>query len=210
MRGLASRKVRAVLCLGIFAAPAAVGTMAYWTDEAIIESGEFTAGTLDLTVGDTVANSEFLQGQGGTFEYSELTIADLLPGESIARSFVVRNFGTTGFTFNGSVYTSNNNLVAPGSGMRVAIYAGGTPTDTGTAAAGNRTGTCGDGELLKDQAVSTATNTVKVAPTDIRLEPGETQIHCVRILLDPASPNTLQGKLTKLIVALDAKQVSAP
>ena len=51
MRGFASRKVRAVRCLGIFAAPAAVCTMASWTDEAIIESSEFTAGTLDLTVG---------------------------------------------------------------------------------------------------------------------------------------------------------------
>lgn len=210
--GWNSRKVRAVLCLGIFAAPAAVGTMAYWTDEATIESGTFTAGTLDLTVGGTVADSNYLPGPGGTYEYSTLTIADLLPGESIARPFVVRNFGTTRFIYNGSVYTTNNALAASGTegGLQVAIYAGGTPTNAATQTTGYRSGSCAGGNLLKNQEVSTSTSTVKVSPADISLASGATQVHCVVVLLDLAAPNALQGARTQLIVKLDAKQVGAP
>ncbi|WP_062004969.1 MULTISPECIES: TasA family protein [Arthrobacter] len=211
-RGLASRKVRAVLCLGIFAAPAAVGTMAYWTDEATIESGTFTAGTLDLTVGGAVEDSNYLPGPGGTHEYSTLTIADLLPGESIARPFIVRNFGTTRFIYNGFVHTTNNALAASGNegGLQVAIYAGGSPTNAGTQAAGDRSGSCPGGDLLKNQEVSTSTNTVELAPADIPLAPGATQTHCVVVLLDLVAPNALQGARTQLIVELDAKQMGAP
>lgn len=210
LRGLASRKVRAALCLGIFAAPAAVGTMAYWTDEAIIESGQFSSGTLDLTVGASVEDSSHLPGPGGEFAYSALAIVDLVPGESLARPFVVRNSGTTPFAFNGSVFTTSNDLVAAGSGLKVAIYSGGTPTNTGTQAAGNRGGTCDGGVLLKDQAVSTSTDTVEVSPEDIPVAPGATHSHCVTVSLDPASPNELQGRTTALAVKLHAKQVSNP
>ncbi len=210
LRGLTSRKVRALLCLGIFAAPAAVGTMAYWTDEATITSGGFTAGTLDLTVGATVEDSSNLQGTGGEFAYSTLTIANLVPGESIARPFVVRNFGTAGFSYNASVYTTDNNLVAAGSGLQVAVYSDGTPTNAGTEAAGNRVGTCPGGSLLKDQAVSTTTNTVDIHPADVPLAPGTTQSYCAKILLDPSSPNALQGKITEIVIRLNAEQVSVP
>ncbi len=208
-RALTSRKVRALLCVGIFAAPAAVGTMAYWTDEATIKSGTLKAGTLDLTVGATVAESNNLQGTGGQYDYSTLTISNLVPGESIARPFVVRNFGTTGLTYNGAIYTTNNDLVSGAVGLKVAIYAGGTPTDTGTEAAGNRSGTC-TGTLRKDQAVSTSTNNVDIEPSSVLLAPGTTQSYCARISLDPAAPNALQGKITQLVIRLDAKQVGAP
>lgn len=209
-RAIAWRKVRAILCLGIFAAPAATVTMAYWADQATIESGPLTAGTLDLTVGATVTDSKNLEGTGGTFPYSTLTIAGLVPGESVARPFVVRNFGSTTFTFNGSIYTASDHLVAGNNGLRVGIYAGGTPIDTGTEAAGNRSGTCPGGTLLKEQAVSTSTNTVDIEPVDFPLAPGTTRSYCARILLGPAAPNSLQGKLTQLVIRLDAKQASAP
>lgn len=209
-RALASRKVRALLCLGIFAVPAATGTMAYWTDEATIKSGTLKAGTLDLTVGATVADSNNLQGTGGQYDYSTLTISNLVPGESIARPFVVRNFGTTALTFNGFIYTTNNDLVSVAGGLRVAIYAGGTPTDTGTEAAGNRSGTCPNGTLLRDQAVSMTTNNVGIEPSAFLLAPGTTRSYCALIRLDAAAPNALQGKITQLVIRLDAKQVGAP
>lgn len=210
LRRLASRKVRAVLCLGVFAAPAMVGTMASWTTEATITPGGFTFGTLDLTVGATPGASTQLPGTGGIFEYSNITVSNLLPGESIARPFAVKNSGDAGFTYNGSVFTVSNDLVATNSGLRVAIYSGGTPTDAGTEAGGNRSGTCVGGVLLKDQAVSMATNTVNVAPADIRLAPGATQAHCVIVLLHPDSPSTMQRKITQLTIKLNAKQVSVP
>lgn len=209
LRGLNSRRVRAVLCLGIFAAPAAVGTMAYWTDEATIESGDFTSGTLDLTVGPTLEDSSRLPGTGGTTSYSALNIANLVPGESLARPFVVRNSGTTGFTYNGTISTIDDDLVAPGSGLMVGIYLNSTPDNTGTEEAGNRAGFC-SGDLLLEQAVSTSTNTVDVSPTDLTLIPSDTDVYCVRVLLQKNSPNTLQGKITELVVQLDAEQVTVP
>ncbi len=210
LRWLVSRKVRAVLCLGVFAAPAMVGTMASWTVDATIAPGGFTFGKLDLTVGATAVTSIQLPGTGGEYEYSAITISNLLPGESIARPFAVKNSGDAGFTYNGSVFTINNQLVAAGSGLRVAIFSGGTPTETGSEATGNRTGNCPGGELLKNQAVSTSTNNVKVAPTDILLVPGATQSHCVRVLLRSDSPSTMQGKLTQITIKLNAKQVDVP
>lgn len=207
---LASRRVRAVLCLGIFAGPAAVGTMAQWSSEVTIEPGGFTLGTLDLTVGATPDASENLPGTGGEFAYSAITISDLLPGESIARPFAVKNSGTTRFTYNASVFTVNTDLVAAGSGLQVAVYSGGAPTNIGSEAVGNRAGSCPGGVLLKTQAVSTSTNTVKVLPTDYLLAPGAAQAFCVTIALHPGSPNTMQRKITQLVIELDAKQVTVP
>ena len=207
LRALTSRRVRAVLCLGIFAAPAAVGTMAYWTADAIITTGSFSAGTLDLTVGPTLEDSIRLPGTGGSTAYSALNIEDMLPGESFARPFVVRNNGTTGFTYNGSVSTVDDLLVAPNSGLRVGIYLGGSPTNT--AGTTNRVGTC-TGELLLEQAVSSQTSSVDVSPTDLSLARDDTDVYCVQVLLHPQSPNALQGKATSLIIELNAEQVRVP
>lgn len=213
-RGLWSRlssvKVRAVLCLGIVFAPAGVGTMAYWTDQATIESGTFTSGSLDLTVGATVADSGELPGTGGTYEYSQLTIGNLVPGESIARPFVVRNSGTVPFTYNAGISTENNNLVASGSGLRVHVFTGGTPANSGSEASGDRTGTCPGGTSVKDQAVSTTTGSVDLHDVDQQLAPGATKTYCAVITLHSASPNSLQGKITSLIIGLDAQQLGAP
>lgn len=208
-RRLGSVQVRLLLCLGVFALPTGVGTMAYWTDSATIQNGAIQAGTLDLTVGTTAENSTNLAGQGGTFEYSQLTIANLVPGESIARPFAVHNAGTVGFSYNGTISTVNNDLVAPNSGLRVQIHADSTPTESGTEAAGNRTGTC-SGPVVSDQRVSTSTNIVNIHPAPQVLAPGATRIYCARILLEGTSPNELQGEATELVIGLDANQLGAP
>jgi predicted ribosomally synthesized peptide with SipW-like signal peptide len=206
---LTSVQIRLLLCLGLLGLPAGVGTTAYWTDTAIIDSGSISSGTLDLTVGTTAENSTNLPGQGGTYEYSQLTVANLVPGESIARPFAVHNAGSVPFSYNGGISTSSNNLVAPDSGLRVQIYVDGTPTETGTEAAGNRSGTC-SGTLISDQAVSTSTGTNDLHPTDQVLAPGVTRIYCARILLVGSSPNSLQNQSTTLRIGLDAVQLGSP
>lgn len=208
-RRLGSMQVRLLLCLGVFALPTGVGTMAYWTDTATIASGPIQSGTLDLTVGTTAENSTNLAGQGGTYEYSQLTIANLVPGESIARPFAVHNAGTVGFSYNGSISTLNNNLVATDSGLRVQIHADSTPSETGTEAAGNRSGTC-SGVAVSNQLVSMSTNTASIHPTNQVLAPGATRIYCARILLEGTSPNSLQGRATELIIGLNANQLGTP
>lgn len=206
---LSSVQIRLLLCLGLLGLPAGVGTTAYWTDTATIQSGSISSGTLDLTVGTTAANSTNLPGQGGTYQYSELTVANLVPGESIARPFAVRNSGTVSFSYNAGISTANNNLVSTGSGLRVQIHVDSTPTETGSEAAGNRVGTC-SGPVISDQAVSTSTQTVTIHPTNQVLAPGVTRIYCARILLVGTSPNSLQGQSTTLIIGLNATQLGAP
>ncbi len=201
--------VRLLLCLGLLALPAGVGTMAYWTDSATIATGPIQSGTLDLTVGTTAADSVNLPGQGGTFEYSQLTIANLVPGESIARPFAVHNAGSVQFSYNGSISTINDNFVASGSGLRVQIYADGLPTNTGVEATGNRSGAC-TGTVVSDQAVSTATSTVTIHSTNQVLAAGASRVYCARILLHASSPTTMQGQSTALVIGLNATQVGAP
>lgn len=207
--GLGSVQIRLLLCLGVFAIPAGVGTMAYWTDTATIQSGTIESGTLDLTVGASVEDSGYLPGQGGTFEYSQLTIGNLIPGESLARPFVVRNSGTVAFTYNASVATETNDLVSGANGLTVDVYVDGASSNSGTEAAGNRSGTC-TGTLVKSQAVSTSTGTIDLHETDQNLAADATRTYCARIVLPSGAPNALQGKSTTLIVALDAVQVGAP
>ncbi|UFU01712.1 CalY family protein [Ruania suaedae] len=207
-RRVRSVHIRLVLCLGLFAFPAGVGTMAYYTDTATIETGPIESGTLDLTVGTTADNSTNLAGQGGQYRYSELTIADLTPGESIARPFAVRNAGTVPFAYNATITTTNNDLVASGSGLRVQIHPDSTPTETGSEEMFNRSGTC-SGTAVSNQAVST-TSTADIHPTDQVLEPGEVRVYCARILLHTDSPNALQAQLTTLQIGLSAVQVQAP
>lgn len=205
---LTSVHVRLLLCLGMLALPAGVGTMAYWTDTATISSGPISSGTLDLTVGTTAADSVNLPGQGGTYEYSQLTIANLVPGESIARPFAVHNAGNVPFSYNGAISTINDNLVASGSGLRVQIYVDGDPSNAGAEATGDRAGTC-TGTLVSDQALSTTTTTVNIHPTNQVLAVGATRVYCARILLHASSPTTMQGRSTALVIGLNATQLGA-
>lgn len=205
-----SVRVRVLLCLGLFLSPAAVGTMAYWTDEATIRSGSITSGTLDLTVGATEAESDHLQGPGGEFAYSQMTIGDLVPGESVARPFVVRNFGNVPYRYNAQVFTENDQLSASPAGLRIAVFRGGAATNTGTTSAGDRRGSCPGGTSVINQLVSTATVDIDIHGTDQTLQPGVAQPYCAVISLDPASPNSLQGKITALVIALQARQLGAP
>lgn len=206
---MTSVHVRLLLCLGVLVLPAGVSTMAYWTDTAVITSGPIESGTLDLTVGTTAADSVNLPGQGGTYEYSQLTIANLVPGESIARPFAVHNAGDVPFSYNGAISTINDNLVAAGSGLRVQIYVDGAPTNAGAEATGNRSGTC-TGTVVSDQAVSTTTTAVTIHPTNQVLAVGATRVYCARILLHASSPTTMQGRSTALVIGLNATQLGAP
>ncbi|NYG57382.1 hypothetical protein BJ980_000305 [Nocardioides daedukensis] len=211
--GALSLKIRAVLCLGILAAPATVTTMAFWTDTATIHSGTLASGSLDLTVGGTVADSGHLPGQGGTHEYSQLTIANMIPGESIARPFVVRNVGSTAFTYNAAITTEDNNLVEASAGLEVQVFVGGTPTNVGTEQAGTRVGTCPTGSsVMSRQPVSTTPVPVHAARQTLA-KAGATddhRVYCAVIALSATSSNALQNKGTSLVIALDAAQAATP
>ena len=86
-------RTRALLSLGIIFGFGAVGTMAYWTDQGTMTTGDISAGTLDLRLN----NASTLVGEGGTWNNSAFTASSLIPGESVAFSFLVRNDGDAGF-----------------------------------------------------------------------------------------------------------------
>jgi len=188
---------------------AQVGTMAAWTDDATVATGPFTTGTLDLTVGEGSANQ--LSGQGGTWTHTNLTLSAMSPGESVARQLVVSNGGTVPLRFNGTLVASNNDLYNTSTpGLQVTVVEGGSgPSNSGTQAAANRSGTCGGtttATSLTNHNVSTTAANVHSALQ--QLNPSATKTYCVRVALASTSPNSMQGKSTVLTFAFNAQQLS--
>ncbi len=204
-------RTRALLGLGALTVLGATATMAYWTDEATIGSSTIQTGTLDLTAGPTTG-SEFLTGTGpNTWSYSAYTISDMVPGESLSRTFVVRNSGTAAFRFNATAQSSTNDLTSGTSGLKLEVYDSSTAAAaTGSQANGNRAGACSGGSLVFSGFVSTtASGNVFTTPPVLSTN-GATRNLCVRAELNSAAPNALQGKSTTISLNLTATQVAAP
>lgn len=202
-------RTRALLSLGVVGFVFVGTTGAYWTDEGTVTGATISSGTLDLTAGPTTG-SENLTGTGpNNWNSGILGITDLIPAESVAGSFVVRNSGTAPLRFNATVSTTNNNLTSASVGLQVQVYDNGTASNTGTQAAGNRAGSC-TGTLSYTGFVST-TASGNVFSSDISLTTsGATRNVCVKATLNSSAPNSLQGKSTQVVLSLTAVQVNAP
>lgn len=201
-------RTRALLCLGVLVALGATSTSAYWTDDATITSGPISSASLDLTAGPSTG-LEFLTGTGpNNWTYSALTLADMVPGESVSSTVVARNSGTGPLRFNATVSSSTNALTSASLGLQVIVFDQSTAAaQTGTAAAGNRTGTCTGGTQVFSTFVST-TASGNVFPSDVALTTtGATRSLCIRLLLNTSAPNSLQTKSTTVLVALSASQL---
>ena len=172
--------------------------------------GTITSGTLDLTAGPT-SGSENLGGTGpNSWNSALLAITDLVPNESIAASFVVRNSGTAPLRFNATVQSTTNAMTSLSVGLQIQVYDGGTAANTGTQASSNRAGACTGGTLRLTTFVST-TASGNAFPTDIALTTtGATRTVCLVAQLNSAAPNALQGKSTAVVLNLSAVQVNAP
>ncbi|OUZ12574.1 hypothetical protein BHE97_02445 [Aeromicrobium sp. PE09-221] len=162
------------------------GTMAFWSDEATVETGSLEAGRLDVTL-----NGQ-LTGPGGSIADAQFAIADLVPGESFARTITVGNGGTVPLDF--SVTGSTSGTL--GTALRWTVVAGGTAGNTGTIAAGDRTGTCTGGTTTYPSATisGSAASPTTVVGTRGPLAVGTAQSLCIIVGLDPNAPGTLQGE----------------
>ncbi|WP_369373554.1 SipW-dependent-type signal peptide-containing protein [Promicromonospora sp. Populi] len=181
--------------------PGAVVAWAWWSDTATVTSDPITAGTLDLTVGP-VTGSEQLAGPGGSWTYTALGLTGMLPGESVARTIVLRSSGTAGVDVSGTVTSTTTAL---GQHLLLSTTTGGAATNT--TPGGLRTGAC-TGTVSRAQAPVTATATSALSAVPVAS--GSTVTLCVVLGLSPSAPSSVQGASTTATFVLTANQAGAP
>ena len=192
-------RVRAVLTVGLLVGIGAAGTQAFWTDSATLSSSPITSGRLDLMLDGA------LTGQGGTYTKTSFAIADMIPGEATATSFPVANGGSVALTYTATATASG---LLP-SQMTFQFYLGGTATNTGTAAAGNRNGTCTG--TLQTGAPGTLTSTPQAVITPLRqLNAGSQETICIVARLQATAGNAVQGLTTTAELQFSAERLGAP
>lgn len=200
-----SGRVRALLSLGLLLGITQVGTLASWTDSATAQGGNFSSGTLDLTVGESSADQ--LSGPGGSWTHTNLALTAMAPGESVARSLTVGNGGSVLLTYNATVVTSNNDLFnATTPGLQLTVVEGATVGNTGTQASNNRIGTCTDGSATSLTNTDVSTSASGLHGSAVSLAAGASRTYCVLAKLATTSPNSMQGKTVTLTFSFNAQQ----
>jgi alternate signal-mediated exported protein len=207
-------RTRALMATGILFGLGATATYAYWSDSGTVTAGPITSGTLDMTARDSAGGSDNLQGTGpNNWNYTAFSISDLIPGESMSKTLVVRNSGNAPFRINATVASSNNNLTSGSNGLQVIIFDNSTAgIQTGTQAGGNRGGPCSGGTQVYSGYVSTtqSANLYTVAASPQLPNTGDTRSYCVRAILDSSATNSLQTKSTNVVISLSAAQLGSP
>lgn len=184
-RGLRSTPVRAVLSLGVVFGLGAVGTLAYWTDDATLTGGTFTAGTLDIKLSGVDNNPAAFT--------TSFAMTNMQPGDSKSASVSVQNAGSLDFT-----YTATG--TAPGalnSTLVFRVVPGGTVS-------GN---TCTGGTETYNAGLSAGST--GVITSNRPLAAGANETFCVTATI-PNGATTGQGQSTTASFTFNAKQVGAP
>lgn len=194
-----SAQVRALLSLGLLLGVGSVSTMASFSDDATMSAGSFATGTLDVRLNANTNNV----GQGGTFANTTFAVPDLVPGESLASSFPVRNDGSVPFK-----YTATATAAAAGTNLAPALkfttYLGGTASNgtTGTL----RTGSCTGIAATSSQTLSATASTVVGTAQQVNV--GASQSVCVLVSLPTATDNTFQGAGATASFSFNAVQLT--
>jgi hypothetical protein len=186
-------RVRAVLALGVLLGASPVATLASWQSARTVDVGSFLTGNLDLRLRDASTTV----GTGGTFVNVDLAPAGLVPGESVAASFPVRNDGTTAFTWLATATASGS--LAPG--LTFTTYVGGTATN-GVSLLDVRTGSCGGTASTSGQTLNGTSKTVVTAQPS--LAPGASRQVCVLMTL-PATATAYAGAAASISYSFAAQ-----
>jgi hypothetical protein len=183
--------------------------MASWTDTATLSGGPITSGKLDLGLDSAAV------GLGTGYDASTvITASDLAPGESRAYAVSVRNLGTTPLTYTATGAASGDlatlSTVPAASRLQWTFVPNGTASNTGTAAAGTRAGSCGGSASTFSGALGATA--VPVVPTSSQptIATGGAQSLCLLVSLPTSAPNDLQQKSATATLVFSAKQVGAP
>jgi alternate signal-mediated exported protein len=159
------------------------GTYAYWADLDGVSGGTFTSGTLDLTV-------DGVQGSPSSYVKTNLALASMVPGESVAATLSLANVGAVDFTWTATVTTGGG----LGPAFVVELYA--NSTQSGDDATYPRAETCS----------STATP-ITSGTTSTRLNKSSSQNLCVKVTLPTSTGNAFQNQATGSVsVAIAATQ----
>lgn len=194
-RRLTSTRVRALLSLGIVLGLTSVSTLAFWTDTGTMTTGQIQSGTLDLQLAGN------LPGQGGTWNNTALSMAAMVPGESVAVTVPVqRAAGTIGFTYTATATATGD--LAPSLTWTVTAGTAGTAT---TNANGLRSNTCGGTQLFSNTLSGTASNVVATPRTLSGATMSENL--CIRVALPAGTGNTAQGKSASGTFTFSATQL---
>lgn len=202
-----SRALRAILGLGVVLGFGATATMAYFTDDATIETGAVSSGTLDLQLGPA-SDTLLLAGPSGTWNFTVVQLADVFPGESVAMDLFIKNGGTAPLTFTGDAWATTNDLyTADSKGLLVSTTRGATAGNS-TSSTGYRTGSCTGGteNWWVDHPISTTSRVLTPNDAPVSIGAGETVRVCLLAGLPATAPSTLQQKTATLRTTFDAVQ----
>ena len=174
-----------------------------------------SAPNIDIAVGPNEAGVT-LAGDSGTWVYDAWTFANALPGESIARSFAVKNVGTVPALVSATMLEP-----APNLGFTAAVWTtagaaapavNGTRQQQASAAVANvgsytlRTGTCSGGTQTRTDSALTTTATSAFGATTLAV--GQVITVCVVLTL-PATTTTAPGTAgAPITVTVNAVPVS--
>jgi predicted ribosomally synthesized peptide with SipW-like signal peptide len=204
-------RTRALLAaLGLLVVPAAMGTMAYWTDTATVDSGSITAGSMDLQLQTPASGSSWVhQGAGTTTTDAVLTISNLTPGESQAFNFAARNVGRPPFTYQATVARGGTWTFVDSAGggpVTVRFYAGASARASNTSTY-PRAGTC-TGTAQAAGAVRVGASSATVVPTR-PLASGASEQLCVVVAMAADAVTANQGRQGTIQLAFVATQATS-
>ncbi len=132
-------------------------------------------------------------------------MSNMVPGESVAAAFPVKNDGSIPLTY--TLTGTGSGGLAVTNGMQYSISFGATATNSGTAANGNRAGSCGG--AATDANTTLLTGAPSTFATNRALAVNATDTVCVVARLNSNAPNALQGLSGTAAFLFDSKQVGA-
>ncbi len=187
LRGLRSRRTRALLSLGVVLGLGSVSTLAYWTDSATLTGGTFASGTIDLKL-DSVDNNP------SSFS-TALAMSNMAPGQSKAVVVPVQNNGSVSFTY---VAAGISNNIAPNAGILASLLEF-RVVPLGSVTGSSPTQTC-TGTPSFSGSLGTSTSVITTART---LAPAASENVCIQATL-PVGVTTGQNNTANTVFTFTA------
>lgn len=190
--------LRALLSLGLVLGFGAIGTMAYWADQAIVTGGAINSGGMDLQFDTTGAVN-----LGTGYPKSAITWTGLTPGERKAFNLEVKNVGNPTFTYTATVTRGTTPAWSyVGTPVTVQFFTGTASTDTTYP----QQESCSGSALGSVQAVDGTNKSLIAAPPSI-VGNGSQSI-CIVVGIDSAAANDNQNKTGQLSFTFNATQAT--